>query len=64
MVERVDDEGANEAGGQEDNRVDKTDNPLISGALVDAKLFRETQVGAVGASLMLSAKVYWPINSN
>jgi hypothetical protein len=55
MVERVNDEGANEAGSQEDNRVYKTNNPLISGALIDIELLGETQICAVGASLMLSA---------
>ena len=63
MVERVNDEGANEAGSQEDDRVDETNNPLVSGALVDAKLLGKTQVCAVGASLMLSAKVLWSMHT-
>lgn len=47
MVERVDNEGANQTRCQEDDGIDKTDDPLVFRAFVDAELLREGQVGTV-----------------
>jgi hypothetical protein len=58
VVERVDDECTDKTGGQEDDGVDETDNPLVLGTFVDTELLREGQVGAVGSSLNMSV-VFW-----
>jgi len=51
VVERVDDESANQASSEEDNGVDETDNPLILRAFADAEFLRERKVGTVGTGL-------------
>jgi len=52
LVERVDDECANETGRQENDGVDDTDDPLVGGAVLDVEFLGEGQVGAVGSSLI------------
>jgi hypothetical protein len=52
LVQRVNDEGADETGRQEDDGVDDTDNPLVGSAVLDMELLGERQVGAVGSSLV------------
>lgn len=41
-----------QTGCQEDDRVDKTDNPAVATTTIDSKLLRERQVGTVRSSLV------------
>lgn len=53
MVERINDEGADETGSQEDDGVDKTNNPLILRTFINTKLLGERQVCTVRTRLIV-----------
>lgn len=52
MVEGIDNESTDQTSSQEDDRVDDTNNPLISSLTINAKLLGERQVSTIGTSLI------------
>jgi hypothetical protein len=56
VVERIDDKGTYEAGCEEDNGVDKSNNPLITTFTSEPESLSERKIGAIRSSLIPT----WP----
>lgn len=53
MVERIDNEGTDETGSQEDDGVDETNDPLVLRTFVNTKLLGKRQICTVRACLVV-----------